>query len=132
MLLKMVLNTIQSTFSLYQSGLIMTLIKKVLENIARNVENDENQHFLLLFSHNVFYCSKDRNHHVTNISFVVCKSLEYPFEKPAFSPFPQFLLPGQGLKSSLQQDVMCHLSGTEIFTSARCNVSSVRDCMGKG
>ena len=42
--------------------------KSHLENIVGNGENAGNQHFLT-----VFYPFKDRNHHISNVKFIVCR-----------------------------------------------------------
>ena len=46
---------------------------------------------IFLFSHNVFYPIKDRNHHFINFEFVVCNALNLVQSKN--------LLFGKGLKS---------------------------------
>ena len=46
--------------------------KKAFENMGKG-ENASNQHFSFFFFHSVFLPIKNRNHHLNNIPFVVCK-----------------------------------------------------------
>ena len=59
-----------------QSRLLTTLQKKACEIIVGKGENAGNQHFLLV-PHNVFWPIKEKNHHFSNIKFVVCKCFQF-------------------------------------------------------
>ena len=50
---------------------------KSFENTVGKGENADNQHFLLSFSHSVFYLIKEINHHFSNIHLVVCKCFQF-------------------------------------------------------